>query len=347
MNLGDPKTLRKCTVCLDITKRSHLNYGGDACFSCRAFFRRAHQKFPTSVPNFQCKNASQCQINAKNRRRCQKCRYDRCLEHGMKPSCVLDEIQRKTRFRKPFVRKKPRRKMKKEPLTDSDLQDQDQALLESLDQGEFDFEQVFDTMFSSLDRPDQAVTRELANPSDTKPDESSRPSTDNVQGVKLEGFQDIFDVINVLKENSVPKAFPQVDPQGSHQPWDLQMLQHLWSNSFSCYAYEYQFLQAILHFHHNGPPPMECILQRYFSILANFFWHHSFSLQGLRFSFSQDDLSRLVERNTQLFLHLILGHYVAHQERGGKAQIEWLLMLELPSYLTVPPGQSTNDCANP
>ena len=44
-NSGSSKgrEMRVCAVCGDVTERRHLNYGGEACFSCRAFFRRIHQ----------------------------------------------------------------------------------------------------------------------------------------------------------------------------------------------------------------------------------------------------------------------------------------------------------------
>ncbi len=92
------REMRLCGVCGDVTERRHLNYGGEACFSCRAFFRRIHQKL--APPAFECKQGGGCSVNPSTRRRCQKCRYDRCIMAGMRPECVMDEHQRRNRSTK-------------------------------------------------------------------------------------------------------------------------------------------------------------------------------------------------------------------------------------------------------
>ena len=80
-----------------------VHYGGPACFSCRAFFRRAHQN--TKVPNFKCKLDEKCMVTVKTRRKCQKCRYNICLQVGMKPQAVLTDDQKKVRFRNSLQKK--------------------------------------------------------------------------------------------------------------------------------------------------------------------------------------------------------------------------------------------------
>jgi hypothetical protein len=100
-NPQDPKYLLICYVCTEKAKEGkyHLrNYGGIVCFSCRAFWRRSHQK--TRTPVFICKANSSCVITTVNRRQCQHCRYKRCLDAGMRPDAVLDEMQKRYHFRK-------------------------------------------------------------------------------------------------------------------------------------------------------------------------------------------------------------------------------------------------------
>lgn len=94
----------KCPICGELSSQPYYNYGAKACYSCRQFFRRALQK--TRTPNFVCKNRTDvggtgepCQITVKNRRQCQKCRYDLCLKAGMKPEFVMTERQKSERFK--------------------------------------------------------------------------------------------------------------------------------------------------------------------------------------------------------------------------------------------------------
>ena len=52
-----------------------------------------------------CKHDGKCDITSKNRKKCQKCRYDKCIEIGMNPNLVLTDDQKKVRFRKMFEKK--------------------------------------------------------------------------------------------------------------------------------------------------------------------------------------------------------------------------------------------------
>lgn len=57
------------------------------------------------TPTFKCKKKEMCLITTANRRRCQRCRYNRCLKAGMKPDSVLTDDQKKIRFRKINLKK--------------------------------------------------------------------------------------------------------------------------------------------------------------------------------------------------------------------------------------------------
>ncbi len=108
-NPRDPRYLRICFACTEEAKegKDHLkNYGGIVCFSCRAFWRRSHQK--TRSPVFICKASGNCSITTTNRRQCQHCRYKRCLAAGMRPEAVLDEKQKRYHFRKLLQRQEKR-----------------------------------------------------------------------------------------------------------------------------------------------------------------------------------------------------------------------------------------------
>jgi len=88
-----------CRICGDSAVR-HVHYGGHCCFSCKAFFRRAVNWQNKNGRPFQCKFEDKCEINIKNRKTCQSCRFKKCMITGMNPSWVLSEEQRKKRFKK-------------------------------------------------------------------------------------------------------------------------------------------------------------------------------------------------------------------------------------------------------
>ena len=104
--LDEGLILFKCPICRDKLRTSpQIHYGVSACFSCQAFFRRAHKN--SKAPDFRCENDNKCQGTQrwKTRKKCQKCRLDICLKMGMKPEAVLTDDQLKNRFRKSSQKK--------------------------------------------------------------------------------------------------------------------------------------------------------------------------------------------------------------------------------------------------
>jgi len=137
-NPRDKRYLKICFVCNDLAKpgTEHLrNYGGIVCYSCRAFWRRCHNKRKT--PKFICKENDSCTIDVVTRRRCQKCRYERCVIAGMNADAVLDNDQKKVRFRKLLMKRqkqltKELKAMQQESKTASrKIQSEDDELLQS------------------------------------------------------------------------------------------------------------------------------------------------------------------------------------------------------------------------
>jgi len=97
-NPNDPVYLKTCFVCSESAKPGHdhyRNYGGIVCYSCRAFWRRSHQI--SRNPQFKCKKSGRCITSGPLRRKCKRCRYERCLKAGMKPEAVLNGDEKKIR----------------------------------------------------------------------------------------------------------------------------------------------------------------------------------------------------------------------------------------------------------
>jgi len=111
---NDSYYLTNCFACKAIAEPGEeymRNYGGVVCLSCRAFFRRVHQK--QIVSKFACKNGGKCVITRENRRQCPKCRHDLCLLAGMSETNVMTPEQKKERFRK-MLKKQERQKQEME-----------------------------------------------------------------------------------------------------------------------------------------------------------------------------------------------------------------------------------------
>jgi len=91
----DSEQDRLCKVCGEKAGK-HSYYGGQACPSCRAFFRRSVQSGYNAT--YFCVKDGQCEVTLKTRKNCQACRYKRCEAAGMKTTWVLTEEERKTKF---------------------------------------------------------------------------------------------------------------------------------------------------------------------------------------------------------------------------------------------------------
>ncbi|KAK6618377.1 hypothetical protein RUM44_002829 [Polyplax serrata] len=76
-----------CLVCGD--RASGYHYNALTCEGCKGFFRRSITKNAV----YQCKYGDSCEIDMYMRRKCQECRLKKCLSVGMRPECVVPEIQ--------------------------------------------------------------------------------------------------------------------------------------------------------------------------------------------------------------------------------------------------------------
>lgn len=56
---------------------------------CIGFFRRSITKNAV----YSCKYGNNCEIDMYMRRKCQECRLKKCLSVGMRPECVVPEVQ--------------------------------------------------------------------------------------------------------------------------------------------------------------------------------------------------------------------------------------------------------------
>uniref|UniRef100_A0A671PM73 Retinoic acid receptor RXR n=1 Tax=Sinocyclocheilus anshuiensis TaxID=1608454 RepID=A0A671PM73_9TELE len=87
---SSPGSLSKhfCAICGDRSSGKH--YGVYSCEGCKGFFKRTIRKDLT----YTCRDSKDCQIDKRQRNRCQYCRYQKCLAMGMKREAVQEERQR-------------------------------------------------------------------------------------------------------------------------------------------------------------------------------------------------------------------------------------------------------------
>ena len=90
-----------CNICTKPALMSS-SYGGQACSSCRSFFRRSVIKGVV----YTCAHAQMCKISPDTRKNCQYCRYKLCLMSGMKTTWVLSLEEKQRRFKKLKMLKK-------------------------------------------------------------------------------------------------------------------------------------------------------------------------------------------------------------------------------------------------
>lgn len=81
---------KRCGVCGDAARSMH--FGGMACDSCKAFFRRSVQS--GAYKSFQCPDNKTCLISKQNRKVCQYCRFKKSQENGMEINWVMSETDR-------------------------------------------------------------------------------------------------------------------------------------------------------------------------------------------------------------------------------------------------------------
>ncbi|GMS88720.1 hypothetical protein PENTCL1PPCAC_10895, partial [Pristionchus entomophagus] len=74
-----------CLVCGD--RASGYHYNTLSCEGCKGFFRRSI----TRKLQYSCKSNRQCQIDMYMRRKCQECRFEKCLRMGMRTDLVIPE----------------------------------------------------------------------------------------------------------------------------------------------------------------------------------------------------------------------------------------------------------------
>ncbi|KAI8484723.1 hypothetical protein Bbelb_374860 [Branchiostoma belcheri] len=74
-----------CLICND--RASGYHYSVYSCEGCKGFFKRSVQK----NLSYKCKGEGHCEINKFTRNNCQACRFQKCMDNGMKKEAVRED----------------------------------------------------------------------------------------------------------------------------------------------------------------------------------------------------------------------------------------------------------------
>ena len=104
------ETTTLCPICHEGNAGKHKHYGGKACASCRAFFRRsveneAYKKFKCIYSELDI-SGNYCLINSRSWISCRYCRFQKCLSSGLKVSLVLTPYERELRKKKRYNKRR-------------------------------------------------------------------------------------------------------------------------------------------------------------------------------------------------------------------------------------------------
>lgn len=83
------KDMPPCFVCG--AKANGYNFDQITCESCKAFFRRNALK---QTEKFRCRNNNNCVITMSTRKRCKRCRLNKCFQVGMRKEWILTEEEK-------------------------------------------------------------------------------------------------------------------------------------------------------------------------------------------------------------------------------------------------------------
>uniref|UniRef100_A0A914WFB4 Uncharacterized protein n=1 Tax=Plectus sambesii TaxID=2011161 RepID=A0A914WFB4_9BILA len=88
-----------CVVCGDSPAKRH--YGVMACYGCKGFFRRTIR----DKQNYVCRFKKRCNVNKTQRNACRSCRFQRCLDAGMRPDAIQPDRDLTGKQKNPRKRK--------------------------------------------------------------------------------------------------------------------------------------------------------------------------------------------------------------------------------------------------
>lgn len=77
-----------CPICGD--KISGFHYGIFSCESCKGFFKRTVQ----NRKNYVCLRGAICPVTVATRKKCPACRFEKCLQRGMKLEAIREDRTR-------------------------------------------------------------------------------------------------------------------------------------------------------------------------------------------------------------------------------------------------------------
>ncbi|XP_060113152.1 nuclear receptor subfamily 1 group I member 3 [Heteronotia binoei] len=187
-----------CAVCRDRATGYHFHVM--TCEGCKGFFRRTVIK----GVQFTCPFTRSCAITKAKRRQCQACRYQKCLDVGMRKDMIMSEealrLRRATRQQKQHGEQSPT--VVQEPSEDTRLTAEQEQLIEILTEAH---NKHFDSTFAQFIHYQPPVRLYIHSPRARSPQDPAMPPhcpQDHVESYPEEVLPDVFSMLPLFADMS-------------------------------------------------------------------------------------------------------------------------------------------------
>nr|XP_056709848.1 nuclear receptor subfamily 1 group I member 3 [Euleptes europaea] len=188
-----------CAVCGDRATGYHFHVM--TCEGCKGFFRRSVIK----GVQFTCHFTRSCTITKAKRRQCQACRYQKCLDAGMRKDMIMSEQALRLRRALRQQKQHPEQTPTEEPSQETGLTAEQEQLIEILTEAH---KKHFDSSFAQFIHYQPPVRLYIHSPRSRSPQDPAVPPLcpfspqDHLESYPEEVLPDVFSLLPLFADLS-------------------------------------------------------------------------------------------------------------------------------------------------